>query len=151
MAVRAVAVNPEAAGLVGIDVLQVSAFAFALGGAVTAVGGALISSFLIMDASVGVVFTMKALREEPGADAQAETAARDEALVWLEAASQAGYASAQINLAAIYLGGEPEPLDRDRGIHWLRRAAAQGNAEARTALAKLEGVRASVVPAQAMP
>ena len=61
MAVRAVAVNPEAAGLVGIDVLQVSAFAFALGGAVTAVGGALISSFLTMDASVGVVFTMKAL------------------------------------------------------------------------------------------
>ncbi len=61
MAVRAVAVNPESAGLVGIDVLQVSAFAFALGGAVTAVGGALISSFLTMDASVGVVFTMKAL------------------------------------------------------------------------------------------
>ena len=61
MAVRAVAVNPESAGLVGIDVLKVSAFAFALGGAVTAVGGALISSFLTMDASIGVVFTMKAL------------------------------------------------------------------------------------------
>jgi len=61
MAVRAVSVNPEAAGLVGIDVLKMSAFAFALGGAVTAVGGSLISTFLTMDASIGVIFTMKAL------------------------------------------------------------------------------------------
>jgi branched-chain amino acid transport system permease protein len=61
MAVRAVAVNPEVAALVGIDVQRVSAYAFALGGAVTAVGGALISMFLILDASVGVLFTMKAL------------------------------------------------------------------------------------------
>jgi len=61
MAVRAVAVNATAAGLAGIDVHRISAFAFALGGAVTAVGGALISTFLIMDASIGVIFTMKAL------------------------------------------------------------------------------------------
>lgn len=61
MAVRAVTVNPVAAGLVGIDVRRISAFAFALGGAVTAVGGVLISTFLTMDASIGVLFTMKAL------------------------------------------------------------------------------------------
>ncbi len=61
MAVRAVAANPESAGLVGINVRAVSAFAFALGGAVTAVGGSLISTFLTMDASIGVIFTMKAL------------------------------------------------------------------------------------------
>ena len=61
MAVRAVTVDPEAAGLVGIDVRRTSAFAFALGGAVTAAGGVLISTFLTMDASIGVVFTMKAL------------------------------------------------------------------------------------------
>ncbi len=61
MAVRAVAVNPAASGLVGIDVRRLSAFAFALGGAVTAVGGALISTFLTLDASAGVIFTMKAL------------------------------------------------------------------------------------------
>lgn len=61
MAIRAVSVNPEAAGLAGINVLKVSAFAFAIGGSVTAVGGSLISTFLTMDASVGVVFTMKAL------------------------------------------------------------------------------------------
>jgi branched-chain amino acid transport system permease protein len=61
MAVRAVAVDPTAAGLVAIDVPKVSAFAFALGGAVTATGGIVLSTFLTMDASIGVVFTMKAL------------------------------------------------------------------------------------------
>ncbi|WP_323795285.1 branched-chain amino acid ABC transporter permease [Nisaea sp.] len=61
MAVRAVAVSPEAAGLVGIDVDRISAFAFALGGAVTALGGCLISTFVTLDASSGVIFTMKAL------------------------------------------------------------------------------------------
>ncbi len=61
MAIRAVAVNPGSAGLVGIDVRRLSAFAFGLGGAVTATGGALISTFLTLDASIGVLFTMKAL------------------------------------------------------------------------------------------
>jgi branched-chain amino acid transport system permease protein len=61
MAMRAVAVDPTAAGLVAIDVPRVSAFAFALGGAVTATGGVVLSTFLTMDASIGVVFTMKAL------------------------------------------------------------------------------------------
>jgi branched-chain amino acid transport system permease protein len=61
MAMRAVAVDPTAAGLVAIDVPRVSAFAFALGGAVTTTGGVVLSTFLTMDASIGVVFTMKAL------------------------------------------------------------------------------------------
>lgn len=61
MAVRAVSVSPEASGLVGINVPQLSAIAFALGGAVTTMGGTLISTFITLDASVGVVFTMKAL------------------------------------------------------------------------------------------
>lgn len=61
MALRAVAVDPTAAGLVAIDVPKVSAFAFALGGAITATGGIVLSTFLTMDASIGVVFTMKAL------------------------------------------------------------------------------------------
>ena len=61
MAVRAVSVSPDAARLVGINVGRISALAFALGGAVTAVGGTLISTFITLDASVGVIFTMKAL------------------------------------------------------------------------------------------
>jgi len=61
VAVRAVAVSTEAAGLVGINVPRVSAVAFALGGTITAVGGALISTFITLDASIGVAFTMKAL------------------------------------------------------------------------------------------
>lgn len=60
-AIRAVAVNPEAAGLVGINVAKVSALAFALGGAVTCVGGVLVSTFITLNASIGVIFTMKAL------------------------------------------------------------------------------------------
>ncbi len=61
IAVRAVSVSTEASGLVGINVPRVSAFAFALGGAITAAGGALISTFITLDASIGVVFTLKAL------------------------------------------------------------------------------------------
>jgi len=61
MAVRAVSVSTEASGLVGINVPQLSAIAFGLGGAVTTMGGTLISTFITLDASVGVVFTMKAL------------------------------------------------------------------------------------------
>lgn len=61
MAVRAVAVSPEAAGLVGINVAKVSALAFAVGGMVTAMGGTLTSTFITLEASVGVIFTMKAL------------------------------------------------------------------------------------------
>jgi len=61
MAVRAVAVSTNASKLVGIDVMRISALAFALGGAITAVGGTLISTFITLDASVGVIFTMKAL------------------------------------------------------------------------------------------
>jgi len=61
VAVRAVAVSTEASGLVGINVPRVSALAFALGGTITAVGGALISTFITLDASIGVVFTLKAL------------------------------------------------------------------------------------------
>lgn len=60
-AVRAVSVSAEASGLVGINVDRISAFAFALGGAVTAIGGTLISTFITLDASIGVLFTMKAL------------------------------------------------------------------------------------------
>jgi len=61
MAIRAVAVDPAAAGLVAIDVPRLSAFSFALGGAVTATAGIFMSTFLTMDASIGVVFTLKAL------------------------------------------------------------------------------------------
>ncbi len=61
MAVRAVSVSPQASGLVGINVPRISALAFAIGGAVTSVGGVLISTFITLDASIGVIFTMKAL------------------------------------------------------------------------------------------
>jgi len=60
-AVRAVAVNPASANLVGIDVAKAAALAFALGGALTACGGTLISTFYTFNASMGVIFTMKAL------------------------------------------------------------------------------------------
>jgi branched-chain amino acid transport system permease protein len=60
-AIRAVAVDPAAAQLVAIDVRALSAFAFALGGALVAAGGVLVSMFLTFNAAMGVVFTMKAL------------------------------------------------------------------------------------------
>lgn len=60
-AVRAVAVDPATARLVAIDVARTTAFAFALGGALTACGGTLLSTFYTFNASMGVIFTMKAL------------------------------------------------------------------------------------------
>lgn len=60
-AIRAVAVDPDAANLVAIDVPRASAFAFALGGALTAAAGALLSTFYTFNADLGVIFTMKAL------------------------------------------------------------------------------------------
>ena len=61
MALRAVAVDPRSAGLVAIDVPTMSAFAFALGGAISAAAGTILSTFLTLDASIGVIFTLKAL------------------------------------------------------------------------------------------
>ena len=60
-AIRAVAVDPVAAQLVAIDVRKTAAFAFALGGALAAAGGVLVSMFMTFTAAMGVVFTMKAL------------------------------------------------------------------------------------------
>lgn len=60
-AVRAVAVDPVAAQLVAIDVRTASALAFALGGALVAASGVLVSMFLTFNANLGVVFTLKAL------------------------------------------------------------------------------------------
>jgi branched-chain amino acid transport system permease protein len=60
-AIRAVAVAPGSARLVGIDVQRLSAFAFALGGALSAAGGVLVSMSLLFSATSGVIFTMKAL------------------------------------------------------------------------------------------
>jgi branched-chain amino acid transport system permease protein len=60
-AVRAVAVDPVAAQLVAVNVPRASALTFALGGALTAAAGVLVSTFLTFNASSGVIFTMKAL------------------------------------------------------------------------------------------
>lgn len=60
-AIRAVAVSPVSAQLVAIDVRAAAAFAFALGGALVAASGVLVSMFLTFNASMGVIFTMKAL------------------------------------------------------------------------------------------
>lgn len=60
-ALRAVSVDPRAAQLAGIDVRAASAMAFALGGGLVAASGVLVSMFTTFNASMGVVFTMKAL------------------------------------------------------------------------------------------
>lgn len=60
-ALRAVAVDPYAARLVAIDVRRASAWAFALGGMLVAAGGVLVSMFLTFSATMGIVFTAKAL------------------------------------------------------------------------------------------
>ncbi len=61
MAMRALALSPSSAKLVASDVQKLSLIAFSVGGAMSAAGGVVLSTFLTLDASVGVVFTMKAL------------------------------------------------------------------------------------------
>jgi branched-chain amino acid transport system permease protein len=60
-AMRAVAFRPHFAPLVGIDVNRAVAFAFALGGALAASGGVVVSMYQTFTATSGVIFTMKAL------------------------------------------------------------------------------------------
>ncbi len=60
-ALRSIASNPNAAPLVGVDVERYSAIAFAAGGALAAVAGILLSSFVGVNPTMGVAFTMKAL------------------------------------------------------------------------------------------
>lgn len=60
-ALRAVAVDPVGARLVGIDTRWAAGIAFGLGGAIAALGGILVSTYLTFTAEMGVVFTMKAL------------------------------------------------------------------------------------------
>ena len=60
-AVRAVAVSPVSSRLVGINVETAAALTFALGGGLVAASGVLVSMFLTFNASMGVIFTLKAL------------------------------------------------------------------------------------------
>ncbi len=61
IAMLAVAHQPEAAPLVGIDVNRTARFAFALGAALAAAGGVVVSMYQTFSATAGVAFTMKAL------------------------------------------------------------------------------------------
>jgi branched-chain amino acid transport system permease protein len=60
-ALRAITIDPVAAGLVGVDVRKSSALAFATGGALAAASGMLISTFIAFSATTGVEYTLKAL------------------------------------------------------------------------------------------
>lgn len=57
----AVAYRPQFAPLVGIDVNRTARLAFALGGALAASGGVVVSMYQTFTATAGVAFTMKAL------------------------------------------------------------------------------------------
>src|SRR5215510_11821286 len=60
-ALRAIAASPHTAPLVGIDVARYSAGAFALGGALAAIAGVLLSTFIGINPTIGAAYTMKAL------------------------------------------------------------------------------------------
>jgi branched-subunit amino acid ABC-type transport system permease component len=60
-ALRSIASNPNASPLVGIDVKRYSAIAFAAGGALAAVAGVLLSTFVAVNPTLGGAYTIKAL------------------------------------------------------------------------------------------
>ena len=60
-ALRAITIDPIAAGLVGVDVRKYSALAFAAGGALAAASGMLVSTFISFSSTIGVEYTLKAL------------------------------------------------------------------------------------------
>ncbi|WP_375550825.1 hypothetical protein [Rhodophyticola porphyridii] len=61
MTLRAVSIAPENAPLVGIDINRAARTAFALGGALAATAGVVVSMYQTFTATIGVIFTMKAL------------------------------------------------------------------------------------------
>jgi branched-chain amino acid transport system permease protein len=61
MALRAITIDTVAASLVGINVLHLSAIAFAAGGAMAVLAGTLVSTFISFSSSIGVEYTLKAL------------------------------------------------------------------------------------------
>ncbi len=60
-ALRSIAIDPVAASIVGVNVASLSALAFAAGGAMAAISGMLVSTFISVTPSIGVVYTLKAL------------------------------------------------------------------------------------------
>ena len=60
-AMRAIAVSPKTAPLVGIDVERHSAIAFATGGTLAALAGVLLSSFVSVSPAMGAAYTLNAL------------------------------------------------------------------------------------------
>jgi len=60
-AMRAIAVSSHTAPLVGIDVGRYSALAFATGGALAAIAGVLLSSFVGVSPTMGAAYTLNAL------------------------------------------------------------------------------------------
>lgn len=60
-AMRAITIDPVAAALVGVDVKKFSALVFAAGGALAAVSGMLVSTFVSFSSTGGVEYTLKAL------------------------------------------------------------------------------------------
>ena len=60
-AMRAIAVSPHTAPLVGIDLRKYSALAFATGAALAAVAGILLSSFRTVNPTMGAEYTLNAL------------------------------------------------------------------------------------------
>ena len=60
-ALRSLASNPASAPLVGIDVVHYSAIAFAAGGALAAIAGILLSTFIGINPTIGGIYTIKAL------------------------------------------------------------------------------------------
>ncbi len=61
LGLRAVALAPQSAALVGLNVKKIAAIGFGLGTALAACGGVMVSMFQTFSANDGVMFTMKAL------------------------------------------------------------------------------------------
>ena len=103
-ALRAVAIAPASAPLVGIDADRAARFAFALGGALAACGGVVISMYQTFTASSGVVFTMKALIVViMGGVGNLAGALAAGLLLGLVETFVAAYLSPGLTLAAVYL------------------------------------------------
>jgi branched-chain amino acid transport system permease protein len=103
-ALRAVAIAPASAPLVGIDADRAARFAFALGGVLAACGGVVISMYQTFTASSGVVFTMKALIVViMGGVGNLAGALAAGLLLGLVETFVAAYLSPGLTLAAVYL------------------------------------------------
>jgi hypothetical protein len=81
--------------------------------------------------------SMRQFNDRERADTAAKKAAREKEVAAIKARAETGDATAELEVARLYMGGKDLPADNAQAASWLRKSAAQDNAAAQAALGAL--------------